>query len=101
MSGWSFSATLPDGGAVAYQNAYVGTDGLPHTYLTSTEALARDGGTFGAGFLYNVDSSASDAILLTATQGDGGSCAVNGGGPFTSLVVVEPSAFSFAPLALP
>jgi hypothetical protein len=103
VAGWVFGATQLDGGTMAYQNAYVGTDGLPHvTALTSTAALARDGGAYGVGFLYNVDPSVTDAILLTATQIDAGAtCAVNGGGPFTSRVAIANSAFSFAPLALP
>jgi hypothetical protein len=103
MTGWVFSATLPDGGAVSFETAYLGADGLPHSSQQATEANSPNGEqTFGVGFLYNVDTSATDAVLIVATSLDGGTgCVANAKGPFTNRVAIEQSAFSFAPLILP
>jgi hypothetical protein len=94
LGNWAFSATLPDGGAIAFQNAYLGRDGLPHL-STKTDST-------GVGFLYNIDPSVTDAVLVTATQVDGGAfCPINDGGPFTGRVVIGPGTVSSAPLILP
>jgi hypothetical protein len=95
LGGWAVSAHLPDGGAVSYQTAYGTLTGLISDTRTSTDSL-------GLGYLYNLDPTVTDAVIVTATQVDGGAyCPINDGGPFTGRVVIGAGAFSSAPLVLP
>jgi hypothetical protein len=100
-AGWTISATLLDGGAISYLTAYGNDAGTIHPSLTATQSLTQDGQTFGLGFIYNLDPSLTDAVIVSATQvGSTNGCSVNDGGPFTGRIVVGASEFSFAPLML-
>ncbi len=99
--GWTVSVTLPDGGAISYLTAYAGDAGTFHTSLTATVAFTQSGSTLGLGFIYNLDPTFTDSVLVTATQvGSTNGCTVNDGGPFTGRVFIGASEFSFAPLML-
>ena len=100
VGGWTVSASLPDGGAISFLTAYASDAGALHTSLTATQAVTEAGHTFGLGFLYNLDPTLTNSVIVSATQAGGTGCFVNDGGPFTGRVVIGPGSFSFAPLML-
>ena len=99
--GWTFQLTLPDGGtnpdggnAIPFVPAYFNSFGVPALGLTETSKN-------GAAILYNIDTSATAAIL-TATNPDAGGCPlVQGVVRTTGRVTLANTAVTYAPFFTP
>jgi hypothetical protein len=98
-AGWTFSATLMDGGAITFEVIYAGDGGPLDQTSVATEAIVQAGHTIGMGFVYDLNPSVATAVRITATQASTG-CVANDGGPFTGRVVIGPGQASFAPFLL-
>jgi hypothetical protein len=98
-SGWTFSASLMDGGAITFEAVYAGDGGPLDHNSVATDALVQNGQAIGMGFIYDLNSSVSTEVRITATKAGTG-CVANDGGPFTGRVVIGPGQASFAPFLL-
>ncbi len=98
FAGWSLGVELPDGSAPpegSYQLVYLGSTGVPDPTATT---MASN----GDGLIYNIDSSVSDFLVVTATNPDAGNCPVqNESEGFTGRVYVAGSAVTLDPILLP
>ncbi len=101
-NGWTLGlafldgGTLPDGGALPFQIAYLGTTDIPSSTATITSSN-------GYSLIYDVDPSITNVAQLVATDVSGGSpCpAMNAEAMVTGRVSVQTGSVTFAPYFVP
>jgi hypothetical protein len=72
QSGWTFTLTYPDGGAIpdgGYSEAYLGASDIPQAGLTAT-------GSGGTAFFSNLDLSTTNYFAIQASNPDAGSTCI-------------------------